>query len=268
MQIVSECTVNNVDKDLIVSTDCGIYYGDNVIVATGGKAQSSLGSNGSGYNILKSLGHKITKLSPALVQLTSSSKYPRQLKGQRVKGNMKVLLDGECAAQDFGEILFTDYGLSGIVTMNLSETVSKNFEKDKPKKCHAVIDLASDFSENELLEHINRYGSLEGILGEKISSLLEKQANGDKEKICKYAKNWQLIITGTKGYNFAQITCGGADTKEFRNFESVKVENLYACGEVLDKQFKCGGYNLNFAFWSGICVADSILKKRKQNDKN
>ena len=84
----------------------------------------------------------------------------------------------------------------------------------------------------------------------------------------KYAKNWQLIITGTKGYNFAQITCGGADTKEFRNFESVKVENLYACGEVLDKQFKCGGYNLNFAFWSGICVADSILKKRKQNDKN
>ena len=101
---------------------------------------------------------------------------------------MKILLDGECAAQDFGEILFTDYGLSGIVTMNLSETVSKNFEKDKPKKCHAVIDLASDFSENELLEHINRYGSLEGILGEKISSLLEKQANGDKEKICKYAK--------------------------------------------------------------------------------
>ena len=76
--------------------------------------------------------------------------------------------------------------------MNLSETVSKNFEKDEPKKCHAVIDLASDFSENELLEHINRYGSLEGILGEKISSLLEKQANGDKEKICKYAKNWQL----------------------------------------------------------------------------
>lgn len=70
-----------------------------------------------------------------------------------------------------------------------------------------------------------------------------------------------MIITGTKGYNFAQITCGGADTKEFRNFESVKVENLYACGEVLDKQFKCGGYNLNFAFWSGICVADSILKR-------
>ena len=112
------------------------------------------------------------------------------------------MLDGECAAQDFGEILFTDYGLSGIVTMNLSETVSKNFEKDEPKKCHAVIDLASDFSENELLEHINRYGSLEGILGEKISSLLEKQANGDKEKICKYAKKLAIDNHRHKGLQF------------------------------------------------------------------
>ena len=117
---------------------------------------------------------------------------------------MKILLDGECVKQEYGEILFTDYGLSGIVSMNLSEAVSKNFECKTPKKCHAVIDLANDFSEDELLEHISKIGSLEGILGEKVSSLLEKQANGDKKKICKYAKNWQLIITGTKGYNFAQ----------------------------------------------------------------
>lgn len=268
VQIITDCTVKSVDKDLIISTDCGMFYGDNVIVATGGKAQSALGSNGSGYDILKRLGHNITPLSPALVQLTSSSKYPRQLKGQRVKGNMKILLDGECVKQDKGEILFTDYGLSGIVTMNLSEVVGKNFESEKPKKCHAIIDLASDFDEEELLRHINKFGSLEGILGNKISTLLEKQADGDKEKICKYAKNWQLIITGTKGYNFAQITSGGADTDQFNNFESVFVKNLYACGEVLDRQFECGGFNLNFAFYSGICVADEISKRRTENDKD
>lgn len=268
VQIITDCTVKSVDKDLIVSSDCGMFYGASVIIAAGGKAQSSLGSNGSGYEILKNLGHKITPLSPALVQLTSSSKYPRQLKGQRVKGNMKILLDGECVKKEYGEILFTDYGLSGIVSMNLSEVVSRNFESESPKKCHAVIDLASDFSENELLEHISKFGSLEGIVGEKISSLLEKQANGDREKICKYAKNWQLIITGTKGYNFAQITSGGADLKQFNNFESVLIKNLYACGEVLDRQFECGGYNLNFAFYSGIKVADEITKKRNKNDKN
>ena len=267
-KIITDCTVKSVDRDLIVSTDCGMFYADSVIIAAGGMAQSSLGSNGSGYEILKNLGHRITPLSPALVQLVSSSKYPRQLKGQRVKGNMKILLDGECVKQEYGEILFTDYGLSGIVSMNLSEAVSKNFECKTPKKCHAVIDLANDFSEDELLEHINKFGSLEGILGEKVSSLLEKQANGDKKKICKYAKNWQLIITGTKGYNFAQITSGGADLTEFNNFESKLIENLYACGEILDRQFECGGYNLNFAFYSGISVADEIKKKRANNDKN
>ncbi len=268
VQIITDCTVKCVDRDLIVSTDCGMFYGDSVIIAAGGKAQSALGSDGSGYEILKKLGHNITPLSPALVQLTSSSKYPRQLKGQRVKGNMKILLDGECVKKDYGEILFTDYGLSGIVSMNLSEAVSRNFESKNPKKCHAVIDLASDFSEDELLEHINKFGSLEGILGKKASSLLDKQANGNRGKICKYAKNWQLIITGTKGYNFAQITSGGAELGEFNNFESLIIKNLYTCGEVLNRQFECGGYNLNFAFYSGIRVADEINKKRTENDKN
>lgn len=77
-----------------------------------------------------------------------------------------------------------------------------------------------------------------------------------------------MIITGTKGYNFAQITSGGADLTEFNNFESKLIENLYACGEILDRQFECGGYNLNFAFYSGISVADEINKKRTNNDKN
>lgn len=105
VQIITDCTVKSVDRDLIVSTDCGMFYADSVIIAAGGMAQSSLGSNGSGYEILKNLGHRITPLSPALVQLVSSSKYPRQLKGQRVKGNMKILLDGECVKQEYGEIL-------------------------------------------------------------------------------------------------------------------------------------------------------------------
>ena len=268
VKIVKSCKVNKIEKDLTVITDKGKMKADNIVIATGGKAQSSLGSDGSGYELLKGIGHKITPLSPALVQLTSPSKYPRQLKGQRVKGNMKILLDGEVIKEEYGEILFTDYGLSGIVSMNLSETVSRNFESDKPKKCHAIIDLASDFSENELNKHIEKFGTLDGILGFKVSAILDKMANGNSKKIAHFAKNFQLIINGTKGYNFAQITSGGADLNEFENFESKKVKNVYACGEVLNKQFECGGFNLNFAFYSGIKVADNINKKRKKNDKN
>ncbi len=268
VKTVKSCKVNRIENDLTIITEKGKIKADNIVIATGGKAQSSLGSDGSGYDLLKGLGHKITPLSPALVQLTSPSKYPRQLKGQRVKGNMKILLDGKVAKEEYGEILFTDYGLSGIVSMNLSEIVSRNFECDKPKKCHAVIDLASDFSEDELKKHIKKFGNLDGVLGFKMSDVLDKMANGDGEKIAHFAKNFQLIINGTKGYNFAQITSGGADLNEFDSFESKKIKNVYACGEVLNKQFECGGFNLNFAFYSGITVADNINKKRNNNDKN
>lgn len=258
VEIITDCRVTGIDKDLCVTTDCGIYMADNIVVATGGKSQKALGSDGSGYELLKSIGHTVTPLSPALVQLTSSSKYPRLLKGQRSKCSVKILLDFEQAGEDYGEVLFTDYGLSGIVAMNLSHIVSRNFAEKNPKKCHAVLDLTPEISESELIKHIKRFGSLNGILGSALSNLISKQANGDADKIVKYTKNWQLIITGTKGFEFSQITNGGVSCNEFDDFESRFVKNIYACGEVLDKQFKCGGYNLNFAFYSGITVADKI----------
>lgn len=208
--------------------------------------------------LLKSIGHTITPLSPALVQLTSSSKYPRLLKGHRSKCNVKILLDFEKVGEDYGEILFTDYGLSGIVAMNLSHIVSRNFAEKEPKKCHAVLDLTPQLNGDELINHIEKFGSLNGILGSALAELINKQANGDTDKIVKYTKNWQLIITGTKGFEFSQITNGGASCDEFDEFESKLAKNIYACGEVLDRQFECGGYNLNFAFYSGMTVADKI----------
>lgn len=258
VEIVTDCTVESIDSDLCVSTDCGMYMADCIVVASGGMAQSSLGSNGSGHKLLKDIGHTITPLYPALVQLTSSSRHTRALKGCRAKCELKILLDDECVAAECGEVLFTDYGLSGIVTMNLSVHVAKSFAQDNPKKCHAVLDLAPDISENELLEHARRFGSLDGVLGSRLSGILLKQAGGDIERLAKFAKSWKLIITGTKGFDYAQITAGGAQLTEFDGFRSRLVPRVYACGEVLDRQFKCGGYNLNFAFYSGIKTADEI----------
>lgn len=264
VKIITDCEVTAIQKDLTIHSSKGIFKADNVVIATGGKAQKKLGSDGSGYKLLTKLGHTVTPLSPALVQLTSSSKYPRALKGTRTKCSTAIELDGEIIKQEFGEILFTDYGLSGIAAMNLSYIVSGNFAKKQPKKCVAVIDLTPEFSENDLKQHIEKFGSLKGILGSALNSIITKQAGSDFCRIPAIVKNWRLIITGTKGFDFAQITNGGIPAEEINNFQSKIIPNLYICGEILNRQFECGGFNLDFAWHSGITAAKEIAK----NDKN
>lgn len=266
VEIITGCEVTEIEKDLTVHSSNGIFTADNIIVAAGGKAQKNLGSDGSGYKLLKKLGHSTTALSPALVQLTSSSKYPRAIKGTRTRCNLKIELDGIIKAEESGEILFTDYGLSGIAAMNLSYIVSENFAKEEPKKCIAVLDFVPEMSKEEIYNHIKLFGSLCGILGRKLSDIISKQAENDTERMAAFAKNWRLIITGTKGFDFAQITSGGIPLNEIENYQSKKISNLYICGEILDKQFPCGGFNLDFAWQSGIETANRIVEKK--NDKN
>lgn len=264
IEIVTECEVTEINSDLTIHSSKGIYKADNTVVCTGGQAQKNLGSNGSGYRLLTALGHSVTKLAPALVQLTSSSKYPRAIKGTRAKCSIAIELGGKIIKKEYGEVLFTDYGLSGIAVMNLSHIVSENFSKENPKKCVAVIDLTPEFTVDDLKNHIKKFGDLKGILGTALNNIITKQAGSNSSRIPDIAKSWRLIITGTKGYDFAQITSGGIPVDETNNFQSKIIPNLYICGEILNKQFKCGGFNLDFAWHSGINTAKEIAK----NDKN
>lgn len=266
IEIITDCEVTEIKRDLTVHASKGVFKADNIIVAAGGKAQKNLGSDGSGYTLLKKLGHSTTDLSPALVQLTSSSKYPRAIKGTRTRCDLKIELDGRIKGKEHGEILFTDYGLSGIAAMNLSHIVSANFTKESPKKCTAVLDLIPEMSKEEIVDYIKKFGSLCGILGRKLSDIISRQADNNAEKTASFAKNWKLILTGTKGFDFAQITSGGIPLDEIHNYQSTKMDNLYICGEILDKQFPCGGFNLDFAWQSGIKTANRIVKKK--NDTN
>lgn len=266
IEIITDCEVTEIEKDLTIHSSKGIFKADQVIVAAGGKAQKNLGSDGSGYALLKKLGHSTTVLSPALVQLTSSSKYPRAIKGTRTRCKLKIEIDSVIKGEEYGEILFTDYGLSGIAAMNLSHIVSENFSKKEPEKCIAVLDLVPEMSKNEIYNYMKEFGSLRGILGRKLSDILSKQADNDAEKMASFVKNWRLILTGTKGFDFAQITNGGIPLDEIKNYQSTKVDNLYICGEILDKQFPCGGFNLDFAWQSGIKTANRIVEKK--NDTN
>ncbi len=272
VKIVCNCNaykVESIGGQYNVFTDKGVFSCDVLVLATGGQAQKALGSDGSGYALSKMLGHSVTELSPALVQLVSSSKNCRALKGVRTKCNVTVETNKKPVETAYGELLFTDYGISGIVTMDLSHHVNDARLKSGKDRTVAVIDFVPSKSAEELEEHINKFGSLEGILPAKLCSILERQSGGNAEKAASYAKNWRLIITGTKGYSFAQITSGGVPVSELNDScESEIHENLYIIGELTDRQFKCGGYNLNFAFLSAVKAAESIVSKKYSYDKN
>ncbi len=273
VNVVTECNAYKIEKadgQFNIFTSKGIMYSDVLVLATGGMAQKTLGSDGSGYELVKSMGHSVTELSPSLVQLTSSSKHCRALKGTRAKCRVIIETNGNNVATDSGELLFTDYGISGIVTMDLSKHVDDKKIRSRENRTVAVIDFVPDISLEALSAHMEAYGSLEGILPHKLCSILNKQADGDESKIPYYAKNWRIIITGTKGYDFAQITSGGVPNSELKDSnESALCEDLYVIGELTDNQYRCGGYNLDYAFSSGVKAADGITQKEKsKNDKN
>ena len=265
VKIITECNTNRIEKDgdsFSVFTDKGVFNCDALVLATGGKAQSSLGSNGSGYALAKTFGHTVSPLSPALVQLKSPNKSCRALKGIRTKCLVKLEADGEICGEEFGEVLFTDYGLSGIVIMDLSQYVSDEKISNEKKRYCAVIDFVPEMSEEELINHFEKFNTFEGILPSKLCAVLNRQADGNGEKMAKYIKNWRLIISGTKGYDFAQITKGGININELdESGESTLCENLFIIGELTDNQFACGGFNLNFAWLSAIKAADKIAER-------
>ena len=267
VRLVTGCRVEKIIPGFTVQTDKGAFAGDQVVMACGGQAQPALGSDGSGYALLQDLGHSCTPLYPALVQLISSSKYPRKLKGQRTRATVAITLDGETVAESRGEVLFTDYGLSGIAVMDVSWAVGQNFARPRPQKCCAVMDLIPEWSESQLRSYLRQFGSLRGILSAEVAEILEKQAAGDPARLVQIAKHWQLIITGTKGYAFAQITGGGVPRQELEGFASRRVPGLYIVGEVLDEQQPCGGYNLNFAFYSGLAAAGQMVEKQNDTSK-
>lgn len=269
IEIITDCEVKQVDKvenEFYIYTSKGMFNSDTLILATGGMAQSALGSDGSGYDLAKQFGHKATALSPALVQLKSSSKNCRSLKGIRVKCNLKIEINSKIIAEEFGELLFAEYGISGIVVMNLSKYINDSRLQSGEDKCVGIIDFVPEMSEKELNSHYCKFRSFEGILPQRLCAIIAKQANNDAETMAKYIKNWRLIITGTKGFNFAQITNGGINLDEISKANESKLCNgLYIIGELTDNQFKCGGYNLDYAFSSGVRAANDIARKYDKN---
>lgn len=292
VKIRTDYPVDRVEKQgsgYVISNGEENSFVDFLLLCCGGKAAPKLGSDGSGYALAQGLGHRVVPPFPALVQLRSKSKYPRQLKGVRKKCHIALELDGEMLEGTDGELLFTDYGLSGIAVMELSRVVSGALAEGTPRRVRAVIDLMPRYEAKELMEWLeNRQAGnpelpagqlLTGLLHNRLGLILMGQSGEamDKpsraisraglERIVTLLKHWFLIIDGTTGFAGAQVTAGGVDTAEVNpdTMESRRCPGLYFGGELLNVDGACGGYNLQWA-WSSAqlaaeCIADKIQGK-------
>ncbi len=260
-------------------SDGKIY--DKVVLACGGKATAK---NFGGYELLKSTGHTVTKLMPALTKLTvKDNTYVKQLKGIRHKASLILLCDGKKTAEEKGELLFADYGLSGIAVMQLSSLVARHFRNSKTTplvECDFIPDMS--FGQlSESIERICRYNKemkaenlLTGFMPKKLGEVIVKSVgvplnksvgelgSKDIKAIASVCKCFMFEIASLRPFEDAQVTSGGADLRDFDSdtLESKKVKNLYCCGELLDVDGPCGGYNLFWAFSSGRAVGESLIK--------
>lgn len=246
------------------------YFCDKVIVACGGLAGSKLGGTMSGYQLLGKLGHRSTRLRPALVQIKCGWGGVVGLKGVRANCHVKIFRDEALFAQSTGELQFTEMGLSGPVIFEISRDVC--FGKgDWEARLDFLPEMSPAELEAMLLERKQRNFPMEelltGILHNRLGRVLTKAAGiggrqaGDLTReeigqVCRTVKAFAIPLTEPLGMDSAQVTAGGVLTENFdpQTLESRLVPGLYACGEVLDVDGDCGGYNLQWAWSSGRCA--------------
>lgn len=269
---ISSCiTGERADAIIPCGGGCNVRFGGNqahakfVVLCTGGKAQKQFKTDGSAYNLATALGHTVTPLFPSLVQIKTDTKYIKTLKGIRADCVVSAYCGGEKLTESRGDVIFTDYGVSGNAVFSVSSHIA-----DKPD-AQLSIEFLPDFSVKEIQSVIEcRLKSgcdsaelLSGSLHNQIGRAIIKRAgNADVARIVNLLKNFTLPITGTLGFDYAQVTKGGINMSEISDgLESKIVDNLFFAGEILDVDGDCGGYNLQWAFTSGIRAADSILER-------
>ena len=260
----------------------GMISGEAVILAAGSKAAAKLGSDGSGYDLAKMLGHKLVPVVPALVQLRCREKLYRQVAGVRTHGKVTVFIDGTETASDIGELQLTDYGISGIPVFQLSAAVSEALQTNK--KISASIDFfpAVPLSKwNEFCcrqyqaccgKHVRFLA--QGILPSKLAQLFIERSPlkaqdivtaANKNTVFSMLQNMRAlktVVIGTNPAQNAQVCTGGISLQEVTDdLEAKRFPGLYLCGELLDVDGRCGGYNLQWAWTSGQIAGTAAARE-------
>jgi predicted Rossmann fold flavoprotein len=265
---------------------------DRIILCCGGAASPNLGTDGSGYKLMTKMGHKRTDIFPSLVQIKTSTEHIKAIKGMKFTGNISIATRDKVLKTDFGEVLFTEYGLSGPPVFQLSRIVSEFYNDKRNTKSGqliAILDFMPDWDADKieayLHERLTIYKDrkleffLTGMLNKRIGQTLIKYCNlplsmevselnqGHIQKISRAIKTFSIPCTGTMPFQNAQVTAGGIDVRDINpiTMESFIVKGLYAAGELLDIDGDCGGFNLQWAWSSGYVAglhsAESLLKE-------
>lgn len=266
----------------VLLEDGSNIFGDAVIVSTGGISYPGTGSTGDGYMFARTCGHNVTELIPALVPLTTKEPYVTQMQGLSLK-NIKISIrkGKKVVFEDFGELLFTHFGVSGPLILTASSLIGKELKK---QELTMQIDLKPALNVEQLDKRILRdfkeysnkqfKNSIHGLLPAKMIPVflslsgidIEKKVNEitkeERKKMIELLKAFPVTLTGTRDFHEAIITNGGISVKEINpsTMESKLVSGLYFAGEVLDLDAKTGGFNLQIAWSTGYLAGNSIEK--------
>ncbi len=286
VEIITNCEVKRIEKEntkFKLTTTNGIFIADKVILSTGSYACPKTGSTGAGYQFAKLLGHTIIKPLPALVQLKANEQYLKEWHGIRSDVQVSLMENNKEIKKETGEIQLTDYGLSGICIFNLSSKVSRGL--NNKKKEEIIINFLHPFditNEKEFISFMNQRNMtvknrtisdlLDGLLNYKLLNLILKLSkikrekhwneisNSQKVTLSNYLTKFTVNITGTNSFETSQTTTGGIPLSEInpKTMESLKCKNLYITGELLDVDGECGGYNLGFAWLTGMLAGTGV----------
>ena len=261
IEIITNTTITDIKKinNKFILNDK--FTCDKLIIAAGSSACPKCGTDGTIYDALKPLGLKIKKPLPALVQLKSEGKFLKEWAGIRCDCELSLFENDKLIKKSIGEVQLTDYGISGICTFQLSSDCIRGLDSGKKEaiKINFLPDI-KDFdtfylNRVKLLKGRNDIELFEGLINYKLLYVLFKHNKNIKEALTSFS----LEITGYNGFDKAQVASGGIKLTEINdNFECKNIKDLYIIGEALDVDGDCGGYNLAFAFLSGIIAGESI----------
>lgn len=254
---------------------------DAVLIATGGKAAPGLASDGEGYALAAPFGHTVTPTFPSLVQLKLDAPFLKKISGVKVDGTAALLVEGETVQEAEGDVLFADYGLSGNAVLDISRKAGESLLAGK--RVEVEVDSFPDLDEKALDSLLQKRfelhpkketaASLVGLVNKKLAQAVTEAAGIPKETkvanlskkerkaIVQHLKGWRFAVTGTQEWKRAEVTAGGIDVKDVNpeTMESRLQRGLYFCGEVLDIDGDCGGYNLHWAWASGYLAGRSMV---------
>jgi len=274
-------TLRNNNSAWEIETDSGVFKANSVILSCGGKTYPSLGSDGTGYDLAKQTGHTIILPVPSAVPIVSKNQLSHFLQGEKMVMRVTAIIGGKPCPPAVGDVMFTQYGFSGPAIFDISRDISVRINREGKTDTKIQLVFFPDIPEDKLRQEIDRrikkYSTrpvaeaLWGLLTTKsaggvcavIKLPIEKTAGEllqeEKETLIKLLTGFEAEVTGTRGWNEAEFTAGGVDTKEIdaHTLSSKKAKELYFSGEVINVDGPVGGFNLSWA-WSTGWVAGKL----------